>query len=70
MSERDCSSYTSEGSHYYSAVRHLCDEWLVWSSDIKHFRTSFGHIHNVLHIVSRSSYLLGTSTHFDCILDG
>lgn len=48
----------------------LSDQWLVWSADIKHSGTPFGHIHHVLHFVTRSSYSLGTATCLKSTLDG
>lgn len=63
------SSRTDESCEY-SAVKYIRDQWLVWSPDIKHSRTPFGRIHNVLHIVSQPSYSLGTTTCFDVTLDG
>lgn len=50
----------------------LRDQWLVWSPDIKHSRTPFGRIHNVLHHIGHYNRSLrqGTATLFDFKLDG
>ncbi|KAN0141557.1 hypothetical protein V8E53_000019 [Lactarius tabidus] len=57
-------------TNLYDAVKCFCKQWLVWSTDIKHSGTPFGHIHHVIHFVTRASYSLGTVTCFDCTLDG
>jgi hypothetical protein len=54
----------------YSAVSHIRDQWLMWSPEVRHAGTPFGHIHHVLHIISRRSYSLGTATCFDFSNDG
>lgn len=50
----------------------LRDQWLVWSPDIKHSRTPFGRIHNVLHYIGYYNEALsqGTATLFDFKSDG
>ncbi|KAF8346247.1 hypothetical protein F5887DRAFT_1073895 [Amanita rubescens] len=57
-------------SNLYDAVKCLRDQWLTWSPNIKHSRTPFGRIHNILHFISRFSYGAGTATQFDFKLDG
>lgn len=51
-------------------MKQIRNQWLMWSPAVKHSRTPFGRVHNVLHIVSKSSYSLGTATFFDFATDG
>jgi hypothetical protein len=65
MSELNISSIFAKGLTLISVLKGLRDRWLVWSPDIQHSRTPFGHIHNILHFVGQFSYSPGTATQFD-----